>query len=154
MTYTIIGFTGTRKGLSWWQNVKVHGQLKGWKANGAEFFMHGMCVGADEIAHHLAFGLGYKCVGLPSNRFNKVAKLDLGELYQTYSPAEPLARNKLIVEQCHLLLACPETTQEEQRSGTWMTIRYARKLRRPLILIMPTGELRYEIVRQEKKGMV
>jgi hypothetical protein len=37
------------------------------------------------------------------------------------------------------LLAAPRTKTEEQRSGTWATIRYARKLGRQVCLLWPDG---------------
>ena len=57
-------------------------------------------------------------------------------------PAKPpLDRNHDIVERCDLLIATPHTVEEQLRSGTWATIRYARKVHRPHYIIRPCGQL-------------
>lgn len=42
-----------------------------------------------------------------------------------------MARNDLIISNCDVLLAFPRTLHETVRSGTWATIRRARKADRP-----------------------
>ena len=39
-----------------------------------------------------------------------------------------------------MLIAFPSTQFEIQRSGTWQTIRYARKLKKKILIIYPNGE--------------
>lgn len=39
------------------------------------------------------------------------------------------------------MIATPSSKEEELRSGTWSTVRYARKLRRPVTLIYPDGSV-------------
>jgi hypothetical protein len=53
----------------------------------------------------------------------------------------PLERNKLIVARCDLLLATPETQQEVLRSGTWATIRAARRNSKSHTIVFPDGAL-------------
>jgi hypothetical protein len=55
--------------------------------------------------------------------------------------APPLERNKHIVHNCGWLIAAPKEDSETLRSGTWATIRYARKLRRPITIVFPNGEV-------------
>lgn len=43
-----------------------------------------------------------------------------------------LRRNDILAVNCTHLLAFPEAPAEEQRSGTWATVRRARKLDRPI----------------------
>ncbi|KKM09958.1 hypothetical protein LCGC14_1722330, partial [marine sediment metagenome] len=51
-------------------------------------------------------------------------------------PAHPLARNKLMVARADFLIATPKTMKEVMRgSGTWATIRYARKADIPILLL-------------------
>lgn len=50
----------------------------------------------------------------------------------------PLIRNRDIVNAGELLIATPKLDVEEQRSGTWAAIRYARKIGKPIILIYPS----------------
>lgn len=46
-----------------------------------------------------------------------------------------IKRNHDIVDACDVLIACPETNKEVQRSGTGATIRYARKQGKKIELI-------------------
>jgi hypothetical protein len=57
---------------------------------------------------------------------------------------DPLIRNRLIAARCDALLATPAEPDEVLRSGTWSTIRYARKEGKPITLILPSGEIREE----------
>ena len=43
------------------------------------------------------------------------------------------------------LIALPHTARESIRSGTWTTIRYARKRGVPIALILPMGQIRWEV---------
>jgi hypothetical protein len=54
--------------------------------------------------------------------------------------AEYMNRNdRIATPPTKLLLAFPHTDQEEQRSGTWATIRRARARKPRMVLIMPIG---------------
>ena len=59
-------------------------------------------------------------------------------------PKKPLIRNRDIVRETAVLIATPEQTIEQLRSGTWATVRYARKMNRPTVLIFPDGTLTLE----------
>lgn len=63
------------------------------------------------------------------------------ELRAVSWPDEPLARNRTIVRRGDRLLAFPATEEEELRSGTWMTVRFARKLGRPVTIVTPSGKV-------------
>lgn len=52
----------------------------------------------------------------------------------------PLVRNHDIVDSTELLIACPKEQVEVLRSGTWATIRYARKKEITVWLIDPEGQ--------------
>jgi hypothetical protein len=54
-------------------------------------------------------------------------------------PRPYLDRNKDIVDASHMLIAIPNSPKEEERSGTWSTIRYAQKKGVPVMLIYPDG---------------
>jgi predicted Rossmann fold nucleotide-binding protein DprA/Smf involved in DNA uptake len=44
-----------------------------------------------------------------------------------------------------VLVACPrEEHGEETRSGTWSTVRYARRVGRPVIVVRPSGRIERE----------
>jgi hypothetical protein len=52
-----------------------------------------------------------------------------------------LDRNHAIVDAVHALIAAPKGSKEERRSGTWATVRYARKDRKPIDLVTPDGRV-------------
>ena len=56
-----------------------------------------------------------------------------------------LLRDWDIAEACTELLAAPATFAEVSRgSGTWATVRYARKLHRPVTIVFPDGHSKRE----------
>jgi len=58
------------------------------------------------------------------------------------SPKDYLARNHNIVLETQELIATPFQAEEILRSGTWATIRFAKKLKRKVTIILPSGELK------------
>jgi len=130
-----IGGTGTREGATQPQLDALRETLEGL---GGTHYHHGVCVGFDAQSHAVARGLGLRVVGHPPVRTDLMATLDLDE---ERDPLPYLARDRRIVLETHLLVACPRGREEELRSGTWATVRAARRLRRPLVLIYPDGEM-------------
>ena len=59
-----------------------------------------------------------------------------------HEPKRYLARNKDIVRDSELLVATPGEETEHLRSGTWSTVRFARKLGRVVWVILPDGQIR------------
>jgi hypothetical protein len=70
------------------------------------------------------------------------AKRAFCKVDETRDPYPYLIRNKHIIMATQLLLACPQVGVEITRSGTWATIRLARRLGAETIFIPPfvTGE--------------
>ncbi len=56
---------------------------------------------------------------------------------QIRSPQDYLIRNRNIVDETDVLLAFPATFHEVIRSGTWATIRYAKKMNKRVIIVYP-----------------
>lgn len=129
-----IGFTGTSKGMNDLQ-----------KRNFVEFidripiteFHHGDCIGADVQAHNI---IQERCdakiiVHPPSNpkkrAYAKCPDFVCGS--KGY-----IKRNHDIVDVCDYLIACPKG-KEILRSGTWATIRYAKKLGKSFIIFHQKG---------------
>ena len=52
---------------------------------------------------------------------------------------EYLVRNHNIVDSTDMLIGCPKEMQEQLRSGTLATIRYAKKKNKKIIIIFPNG---------------
>ena len=131
-----IGFTGTRRGMTRKQRVLLEALLE---SDDGEFH-HGLCIGADEQAHEIAIRQGYRIIGHPpENRFNAMTVI---EGFAAIRPNAPyLMRNRMIVKETDRLIATPGEMIDTLRSGTWSTIRYAEKLKRPVSIILPDGEL-------------
>jgi hypothetical protein len=49
-----------------------------------------------------------------------------------------MERNHDVVHACDFLLALPGTDHEVVRSGTWATVRYARKIARGYQVVLPS----------------
>lgn len=97
---------------------------------------HGDCIVGDAAAHAVAVSLGIRTVGHPPEIERKRAYCICDEL----RPVLPyLDRNRVIVQETEALIGLPKDFKEEKRSGTWMTIRYARSIRRPVYVIWPDG---------------
>ena len=60
---------------------------------------------------------------------------------QTLPPKDYLDRNHDIVDQTDLLIATPKENTEVLRSGTWATIRYAKKINKPTWIIETNGNI-------------
>lgn len=126
-----VGFTGTQLGMS----KKQKKELKKWlEEHKIQEFHHGDCVGADEQAHNLAKELGIKVVIHPPTVPDKRAFCEGGTILPKH---DYLERNKHIVDATNLLLAAPKEMEELLRSGTWATIRYAKKTGKEVTIFYP-----------------
>lgn len=136
-----VGFTGTRSGLTGQQWNALRDILLQECGPSGEVH-HGDCVGADDSAHHIALSLRFRIVMHPPTDRSRRAFCHAAD---HILPALPyLERNHAIVDATDLLVACPEGKEEKQRSGTWATVRYARKTGKPIILVFPDGTVRRE----------
>ncbi len=134
----IVGFTGTCKGMT----VEQKDELASHFLYGAtDEFHHGGCRGADEEAHDLL----YKTVSHFIVHPGLISMLDMPPSapppgYVIILPRKRyLERNHDIVDCCAILIACPSSKVEQLRSGTWATMRYAKKIGRRMIVIWPDG---------------
>lgn len=119
-----VGFTGTQVGMSKSQKDSLFEILNHF--NVTEFH-HGDCIGADSEADAIARALGSSIVIHPPLDPKKRAFCAKpGDIVR--QPQPYLDRNHNIVEAIDFLVAAPRTDEEELRSGTWATIRYARKV--------------------------
>jgi hypothetical protein len=141
-----LGFTGTRAGMKVRQ-LRCVGQAMLCHCI-VEYlpveFHHGDCIGADEQVHKLARALWFKVFVHPPDNDEKRA-FCRATPERMSSPKPYLLRNKDIVDQTTILIAAPKGN-EEKHSGTWATVRYARKLNRPIYICYPDGKLVFENV--------
>jgi len=119
-----VGFSGSSRGMSVNQEGAVRNMLRRLRKQGHVIFHHGDCVGADEEAHELAWRLHCDIVIHPPTDPKARAWCPSQTVRE---PLPYLERNKAIVRESGLLLATPASRTEVLRSGTWATIRYARK---------------------------
>lgn len=134
------GFTGTQRGMTYQQRQQLLVLLRDrrWTVPSALWFHHGDCVGADAEAAALAASLGFKIwMHPPTNP----AKRAFTTADREEAPMLYLDRNHAIVDVATEVFATPGEYEMQQRSGTWATIRYARKVEKSVLIIYPDGSL-------------
>lgn len=129
-----LGFTGTRQGMT-------GQQLAAFKSIVIDidpvYFHHGMCIGADTQAHDAVWLLtDAKIIGHPPivERYKTTRKCTIIRVPRRY-----MQRNQDIVDECEMLIATPKEDTEQLRSGTWGTVRRARKKGIAIVIINPDG---------------
>jgi hypothetical protein len=125
-----LGFTGTKAGLTIRQHDMLYERLTMLKPS---VFVHGGCVGGDDEADLMAATLGIPRLVFPSTRIDKRVSDDVlrsrtGSPVWIMTPKEPLDRNPDIVNAVEQLIACPRQPRMITRSGTWTTVRLARRI--------------------------
>ncbi len=140
----ILGFTGSRYGLQPAQGGSLARLLR--LAQGVTEFHHGCCKGGDtEAVTHLNYWIpDAKIVGHPSNLEKWTHPTALGLSHELLPPKPPLERNLDIVNAAEWIIACPSGPEQFQGSGTWATIRTARKAKKVITLIWPDGSITCE----------
>lgn len=137
-----LGFTGTQYGMTPMQSQFVFDEMM--MLSQIEHISeahHGICIGADKEFHEM---LAYmqkplEIHGHPPSNTSKMAKLSY-PCDVMHEPKPYLERNRDIDNACTWLIAAPRG-KEEQRSGTWNTVRYARRIGRPASIIMPDATI-------------
>lgn len=143
MTALHVGFTGTQVGMTPRQHLLLRAELYKLDADhraAFPWFHHGLCVGADDESHGIvrAHSGAWSIWGHPPSNPAKRAEWRLSSC-DRLSPEGPyLVRNHAIVDACSFLIAAPKGMEEERRSGTWATVRYARKKGVPVVILWPT----------------
>ncbi len=132
-----VGFTGTRHGMSDEQFKEFENLIK---SKEISEFHHGMCVGADKQAHDFIKSLKLKIVGHPPKYSKFVAGCCCDIVKESH---DYLQRNKNIVDETDILIATPDV-KEKIRSGTWSTVRYARKQNKKIYIIHKNGRVTIE----------
>ena len=134
----IVGFTGTRAGMTSAQKATVASYLE---TLDPKTVHHGDCLGADADFHGLARDAGFYVVGHPCDLPEQRAFCNLDECRKVL---RPLVRNENIVNSSEFMIACPKSNEELRGSGTWATIRCCRKKFHPLDIVWPDGAVTLE----------
>jgi hypothetical protein len=136
--YRHLAFTGTKKGITKQQELTLHRQLCRLRDDGFLWMHNGDCVGADYEAATIWYGYNGLVQLHPPIKDDYRAHFSKAKII--CEPRDYLVRDKDMVECSELLVATPRGYDEERRgSGTWATVRYARKLRLQVLIIYPNG---------------
>lgn len=132
-----IGFTGNRNGLRPDQEQQIKLILDKYDNM---IVSHGDCVGSDTEFHNLC--VNYKNAHLDKNIIIRIFPPNITTL-RAFNNADILMeekpyleRNLDIIKHSSILIACQiDKNKEELRSGTWSTVRQARKYKLDIYLL-------------------
>ena len=130
-----VGFTGTQQGMTQQQKIRFIRLVQ--KVLNIDEFHHGDCIGADYEAHNV-FEYKLRDVQIIVHPPEDCSKRAYCAGHKTLPPRPYIQRNHDIVDAVELIVAIP-AGPEITRSGTWATIRYARKTGIPIYVINPDG---------------
>ena len=140
----IVGITGTRNDITEEQRKLLQDYLAD---EGISTIQHGACTGADAEAHMIALDLEKDVIVHPpvdKQYYYEQVESDRDDPRVTvYAARDFLVRNRRIVDTSDVMVALPDSVQR-LRSGTWYTIRYTRRMRKPLLLFFPDGRVEFE----------
>ena len=140
-----ISMTGTRRinTLTRQQLTNFKELMKEYRDKGYTHLNHGDCVGADAVAHEIAIELGLKVIVHPPTNPKSRAYCN-GDNVTILDAREYKVRNQTLVNNGDILLALPHSNQEYNRSGTWHSVRQARRTKLPIIICYPDGRVERE----------
>lgn len=145
-----VGFTGTQQGMTDDQKLTVRAILFDLQPR---IVHHGDCVGADKDFHDICAAmidsdqiggaqLDTVIIGHPgTDSYGHMPKRAGCAVHVCMDPKPYLERNTDIVNTCSVLIATPSGFEEELRSGTWSTIRRARKRDIQVYVVWPDGSV-------------
>lgn len=135
-----IGFTGTQKCMTRDQRAGFY-QLFIRLAREHVEFHHGDCIGADAQAHDIVESISVleelrvqMIIHPPTNPAKRAFKKG-----RVLLPKEWMDWNPDIVDASTIMIVTPKEYIEQIRSGTWATIRYARRSKKTCYVIWPDG---------------
>lgn len=129
-----IGFTGTQRGMTAMQEQMVFDETM---LREPDEVHHGCCIGADE-EFDILMGYARTSCSVHGHPPTNTAKMAQCYVDVMHPPKDYLIRNRDIVDATDCLIAAPEGP-ETLRSGTWSTVRYAKKAGKPVIIVWPDG---------------
>lgn len=136
------GFTGTREKLTPEQFAALRTFLLILRPFRGD---HGDCVGADTVFHMILREYEAPVTLHPPNKTEFRAYVWTSPTCGDEVCVEKgyLERNEDIVRDSDFLIACPEGP-EVLRSGTWSTVRFARKRHKTIVIVWPDGHIDIE----------
>jgi hypothetical protein len=107
---------------------------------------HGDCVNGDETFHRLcAPRLVVRSIIVHPPTDPKLRAFCDGAKVTILDPLPYPVRNKEVVISSEVMIACPSSMTERIRSGTWQTVRMARKQHRIVHFVFPDGSTKKEL---------
>ena len=139
----IVGFTGSSRPIPERQRARLRTVLAQLRQDGAEVLHHGDCLNADEAAHDIwtrELG-GWVEIHPPSDPSARAfcSRMQHDRVRRVHEPLPYLERNHRVAAAAGVLVAAPARIVEELRSGTWATVRAARRRGCRVILVGPDG---------------
>ena len=129
----VVGFSGTRVGMTDAQKIAVDRLLSDPRIT---YVVHGDCVGADAEFHKLARDNDLRVIVCPPTN-DRLRAFCQGDYMNP--PLGYLTRNQVIVKSSDYLVAAPKEMAEQEKGGTWYTVRFARKKNRKVVIVWPDG---------------
>lgn len=140
----IIGFTGSRTGMTPITSRMVAEIVRMIKDHAPCTGLHGDCIGADADFDQICKDAGMVTKIRPCTFESMRANCDAEEIAE---PMAPMQRNRDIVGDADVMIACPPNFEEIKRgSGTWATIKFTRRAEKPLYIVYPDGSIAQERV--------
>jgi hypothetical protein len=143
-----LGFTGTQKGWTTEQAYSAEYAIECLRKDFLWMNNEG-CIGSDAQAAHLWQSKGGFIYLHPPILETKRAFI---QAEQTGLPLSYLERNEIIISMSSCLLATPGEMTEQLRSGTWSTVRYARRSRISIVFVYPDGSTFHELATRRSFG--
>lgn len=143
-----IGFTGTRHGMSAEQKEVLIAMLipEAVEPSAERHQLHhGDCIGADYEAAGIAYYNGFRVICHPP--IDTTHRAYFGINAEDRKPKTHFARNRDIVDETDLLIACPQYMDpitKATKGGTAYTVNYARKCGKPVWIVRPDGSVEKE----------
>jgi hypothetical protein len=136
-----IGVTGTTKGAMPQQLAELSKLLHSFSFTELH---HGDAIGVDAQAHSIVSEIrddgDYRVPRITIHPpDNDVKRAFCEGADEVWLPKPYLKRDTDVASNSDLLIAVPDTREEQLRSGTWATVRRARQLGRLIIRISPGG---------------
>lgn len=135
-----LGFTGTQVGMTPMQLLKVAQMIT---KNPITESHSGDCIGADneflQLIQLANTNKSFPTIATHGHIPSYDSKRAFGKYAVSHPPRPYLHRNHDIVDASDVMIGTPKGNEEQRRSGTWATIRYAKKTGKKLVVIFPDG---------------
>jgi len=133
----IVGFTGTRNGMSELQRIATRSILLALGCfEPINYGLHGDCIGADADFDQICKDLNIPTKVRPCTYESMRARCDSVEVAP---PVPPMARNRLIVADSDVMIANPPSESKLKHGGSWATVGFTRKASKTLFIVTPLG---------------